>query len=48
MPWDVGRGGRRNVKRKMCDVVLVEQKLYACWLQFEVVTVSVLWHKSAV
>jgi len=31
------------VNRAACDVVLVEQKLHPCWLQYEVVLVSVLW-----
>jgi len=31
------------VNSGVCDVVLVEQKLHPCWLQYEVVAVSVLW-----
>ena len=43
MPWDVVSGGWRTVNSGVCDVVLVEQKLHPCWLQYEIVPVSVLW-----
>jgi hypothetical protein len=43
MPWDVVRGGRRTIKKKVGDVVLGEQTLHPYWLQYEVVPVGVLW-----